>query len=98
MNKKIFELSDEEATRVLSLFKGVCTDEGALPLHDIHRSTIAAIGTHIDGDALDGKFEPSADSIKDSDLQHELSYMAAVFPFDQCKSPDILDEGIAKYN
>jgi hypothetical protein len=86
MNKKIFNLKEDDAMRVISLFKGVCTDEGILPLNDIHRATLVAIGSHIFGttveiEGLDPTFSASAHWFTDPDLQHEISHMAAVFPF-----------------
>ena len=86
MNRKIFEVRGEDVNQVINLFKGICTDEGALPLHEVHQKTLEAIATHIfkatvDLDTLDGKFSASANSIADEDLRHEVTQMAAVFPF-----------------
>lgn len=86
MSRKIFDLKEDQAHRVVSLFKGVCTDEGALPLDDIHRKTLTAIASHVFGttvdvEVLDAEFSAHADSITESDLQHEIVHMAAVRRF-----------------
>lgn len=86
MQKKIFNLRGEQAQKVLQLFKGVATDEGRLPFHDIHRKTLAAIGAHIfqsrvDVDSLASDFASAQGAIGDNELQHEITHMASVLPY-----------------
>ena len=59
--KQITAVRGELGHTVLGLMKAIATDEGKLPLHEIHRSTLEAMGTHlfhqdVEAEALEGTF------------------------------------------
>ena len=83
--KQITAVRGELGETILGLMKAVATDEGKLPLHAIHRSTLEAMGTHlfhqeVDPDALAGTFARH-DAIEDPGLQAEVLHMAGVIPY-----------------
>jgi hypothetical protein len=86
MEKKIFDLRGSSVKSVIQLLKGVATDEGRVPFHDIHRSTLVAIAEHIfqtpvDPDELDSDFGTAPDDIEDHELRREITHMASVLPY-----------------
>lgn len=86
MEKKIFELRGNPARMVVQLFKGVATDEGKLPFHDIHRKTLTAIADHIfhmeiDVDELACDFASAQGATDDTELRREITHMASVLPY-----------------
>lgn len=83
--KQITSVRGERGRAILVLMKAVATDEGRLPLHDIHRSTLVAMGRHlfhvdVDPDALEADFGRH-DEIADAQLQAEVLHMAGVLPY-----------------
>ena len=86
MEKKIYSLRGPTAQSVVQILKGVATDEGRLPFHEIHRKTLIAIAEHIfetsvDPDEVGTAFESALGAIEDAELRHEITHMASVLPF-----------------
>ncbi|MAJ60589.1 MAG: hypothetical protein CBC48_11520 [bacterium TMED88] len=86
MKKKIFDLRGSSVRSVIQLLKGVATDEGRVPFHEIHRNTLVAIAEHIfetsvDPDELDSDFASVQSDIEDNELRHEITHMASVLPY-----------------
>ena len=86
MQKDLFELRGDRALAALQAFKGVATDEGALPLHETHRATLAAIAEHVfrtpaNVDALPDDFASLQSGALDEELRREIAHMAAVLPY-----------------
>ena len=85
MKNQILEVRGKSAETVLSIFKGIVTDEGKMPMQKFDRDTLDAIGREvfnadIDIDALPGTFG-DADSIDGEQLREEILHMSAVLPF-----------------
>jgi len=98
MNTKIFDLNEAEACAVLQIFKAVATDEGRLPLHEIHQKTLAAIAEHVfhadvDLSGLPASFAGPLESIADEALRHEVVHMASVLPY--LETDDLAERGEA---
>ena len=45
--KKIAQVRGEIGHTILGLMKAVLTDEGKLPMHEIHGSTLQAMASHL---------------------------------------------------
>ena len=84
--KKILEIRGDDAQLMLGLLRQVATNEGACPLHELHRETLQAMATHLfhtdfDPDAPAVSFADAKTHVVDPDLQRDLMNMAGVFPY-----------------
>ena len=84
--KAIMQARDQQARDVLALLKGVATDEGKLPLHEIHEKTLEAVAEHllkteIDLANLDPSLARAAEQVSDPDLRLDVLNLAGVLPF-----------------
>ncbi|MGI9559000.1 MAG: hypothetical protein ACR2NQ_04985 [Thermodesulfobacteriota bacterium] len=85
MKNQVLELRGKPAETVLSIFKGIVTGEGKLPMQRMDRATLAAIAkevleTEVDVDALPGSLS-DAGVIDGEQLREEILHMGAVLPF-----------------
>lgn len=84
--KKILEVRGDAAQAMLGLLRQVATNEGVLPLHEVHRETLQAMAEHLfhtdfDPEAVAVPFSEAKGRITDEDLQRDLMNMAGIFPF-----------------
>jgi hypothetical protein len=83
--KKIAQVRGEAGHTILGLMKAVATDEGKLPMHEIHESTLQALANHlfhqeVDPSKLEANFS-AYDRIEDPELQKEVLHMGGIFPY-----------------
>jgi len=86
MENKIYEVSGADARAVVQVFKAVATDEGALPLHEIHQRTLQAIAEHVfhtpmELETIPSVFGDALESVADESLRREVVHMASVLPY-----------------
>jgi hypothetical protein len=84
--KRILEVRGEQARQILGLLKQVATNEGALPLHEIHRETLLAMAEHLfhgdfDPDDAAPTFAEAGDLLTDRELRRDVMNMAGILPF-----------------
>ena len=84
--KALMQVRGQQAEDVLALLKGVATDEGRLPLHEIHQKTLDAVAEHLlktdlDIAALATSLEGAGERVSDPELRLEVLNMAGVLPF-----------------
>lgn len=83
--KQITAVRGELGHTILGLMKAVATDEGRLPLHEIHRATLEAMGAHlfhqdVEPEALESTFA-FHERVEGPVLQAEVLHMAGVLPY-----------------
>ena len=83
--KQITAVRGEVGHTILGLLKAVATDEGRLPLHEIHGSTLEAMGAHlfhqqVEPETLEGTFARH-DRVEGAGLRAEVLHMAGVIPY-----------------
>ena len=86
MEEKVFELRGQQAQAVIQILKGVATDDGALPLNEIHRKTLSSIADHlfhmeVDVEALPASSTDVQEQITGESLRREIVHMASVLPY-----------------
>lgn len=84
--KRILQVRGEQATSILGLLQQVATDEASLPLHEIHRETLLAMGEHLfqiefDPDAAAPALADAGTLVSDLDLRRDVMNMAGILPF-----------------
>ena len=85
--KKILAVRGDQAQAILGLLRQVATNEGALPLHEIHLETFHAMAEHLfqttyDPDARVVPFSEAHTIVgDDEELAKEVMNMAGIFPF-----------------
>jgi len=84
--KKILEVRGPQAEEVLGLLKCVATNDGVLPLHEVHEATLRACAQHlfhtpVEIDRLDGTLEGAAAKVAEPELRREVLHMAGILPF-----------------
>ncbi|MDG2021173.1 MAG: hypothetical protein P8J59_04405 [Phycisphaerales bacterium] len=84
--KRILEVRGTQAVAILGLLRQVATDEGVLPLHEIHLETLRAMAEHLfqttyDPDSPPPPFSEGLDIVGDKELARDVLNMAGILPF-----------------
>ena len=84
--KELLAIDEKQAHDILCMLKYVASCDGTLQLHDIHKSTIEAIGTYlfksdVDAETLQGTIEGAAEKVADPEIQRHVMNLAGIFPF-----------------
>ncbi len=84
MDQPIPNLSPTAAATILTLLKGIATDEGRVPLHDVHEQTISAIARHVLDtpvkiESLPAVFD-DADTLTDAEQRSMTLHLGALLP------------------
>jgi len=84
--KAIMNVRGQEAMDVAGLLKGVATQEGLLPFHEIHKETLNAVVEHLFKsdfglEDLNTSFDGAAEKISNPELRRDIMNMAGIFPF-----------------
>lgn len=84
--KNILQVRGDRAKDILGILRCVATAEGAVELHEIHRSTLEAIAHHlfqmeVQVDQLQGSIEGAGLKVVDPGLRREVMNMAGILPF-----------------
>ena len=84
--KAIMQARGQQAEDILALLKAVATDEGKLPLHEIHKKTLDAVAEHllkseVDIESLSPSLDAAGDRVSDPELRQEVLNIAGVLPF-----------------